>query len=509
MDINLNKFQYILLISFFLFSHTIDASPSSTHKINIVFAAGMNEINSEERNGFAAIAHLLKEHRKHETPTFFLFGGGSIGPSILSTFDLGSHIIDLLNAIEPDVMAIAKRDFSYQEDELTLRAYEAAFPFVSSNMIDKNTQQPLNGVLPYFIAQQGPYKIGVLSTLSDLALREYNLDRIQLNNKASSITKYAKILKQQNVDLIILLADELENNLAELISNGYVDVVFTKEASSTFRIGRPIYKHPNVVFIRNTAKLALTELSWDNSETKNLSINSTIYKYKNLVHDEEMNNILNNYKNRLKGILSKVIGTTSTAFTTRSSIVRSQESEFGNMVTDAMKAYTGADIAIINSGGIRGQSDYLANQTISRKDIALELPYRNNVIMITLSGTQLRSAIEHGLSGIAQLIGVYLQVSGLEIVYDSNKPVGNRVISLKHKNNNIDPNTLYTIALSDYLAKGGDGFTMLKKHQPSNSKQHNNLLSDVITHYIEEHKTIAPKIENRLIDIATAKPIIK
>ncbi len=58
----------------------------------------------------------------------------------------GSHIIDILNSLEPDVMGVTKREFSFYEDELSLRSYEAAFPLVASNVIDNRMGRSPDGL---------------------------------------------------------------------------------------------------------------------------------------------------------------------------------------------------------------------------------------------------------------------------------------------------------------------------------------------------------------------------
>jgi 5'-nucleotidase/UDP-sugar diphosphatase len=179
----------LLSLILLLVATTSHSEQSTANQLKIIYAGYMNEISSDKKNGYAAVASLLKEHRQQEVPTFFFFGGGSIGPSMLSAFDRGSHIIDLLNAIEPDVMAVSKREFSFYEDELSLRSYEAAFPFVASNTIEKITNKPLDGLVTSVITQQGAYKIGVLSTMSHITISEYNLKRINILNKVKAVKK--------------------------------------------------------------------------------------------------------------------------------------------------------------------------------------------------------------------------------------------------------------------------------------------------------------------------------
>lgn len=492
-----------MLVSITL-SMSLSAAPPHAHKVNIVFAASMNEINLEIRNGYAPIAHLLKQQRQSPTPTFFFFGGASVGPAMLSTFDLGSHIIDLLNKIEPDVMAIAKRDFSYLEDELILRSYEAAFPFVSTNLIDKRRKTPLEGIKPYFIAEQGPYKIGVLSTLSSRAINEYNLKNIQIIDDVKIIKQYANELRHQGVDLVALIDTGFIEDTTILLENKVVDIIFTKDSSAAFRTDRKITTHPRKVFIENVDDIAVSTISWNTPD--DIVIENTFYPYSSQPKDAEMQNMLADYKIRLDNLLDEIIATTTTDFSTRSIYIRNQESLFGSIVTDAMKDHTGADIALLNSGTIRGQSFYKAGQSVSRKHILLELPYRNNVVLMDLSGQEIRLAIEHGLSGMDKILGLYLQVSGLEITYNSKSLVGERIVSIKHKGKEISDDDHYKVALTDYLALGGDNFSMFAHHSPLYFSQQNySLLSDVVINHIRNLHVISSSPKLRLNDIAKGK----
>ena len=121
------KFRWLGALILMSGSNLAWATTPPINKISLVFAANMPEITSSNGMTYAKLASLLALARQEDEYTVFVFGGGSLGPSPLSSLDRGSHIIDILNTLEPDMMAISKREFSYYEDELTLRSYEAAF----------------------------------------------------------------------------------------------------------------------------------------------------------------------------------------------------------------------------------------------------------------------------------------------------------------------------------------------------------------------------------------------
>ena len=75
--------------------------------------------------GLAELGTAVRQFRNKEEHFLFLHGGDSLAPSIMSSFDQGTHMIDILNSILPEVMAIDEREFAHSEDELIMRISEA------------------------------------------------------------------------------------------------------------------------------------------------------------------------------------------------------------------------------------------------------------------------------------------------------------------------------------------------------------------------------------------------
>ncbi len=118
-------------------------------------------------------------------------------------------MIDVLNSILPEAMALDDREFAHGEDELILRIREAGFPIISSNIKDKLTGKSLQGIKNHRIYTAGNYKIGVFSILSPETSETYLAERLQINNNPELIKKEAEILKNKGADIIIMLQDSL------------------------------------------------------------------------------------------------------------------------------------------------------------------------------------------------------------------------------------------------------------------------------------------------------------
>jgi len=174
-------------------------------KARIVFTSEMPRIAETEQGDYAELATLLKQYRREPQPLFFLFGGDSLGPSTLSSFDRGAHIIDLLNLLEPDAMGVAKREFSFYEDELSQRSYEASFPLVASNLFDPITGANLDGLESSVLVQQGQVKIGVIAVLSPAAQQQYPLKRVMIFDPQTAVREQSALLRRAGAELVVLL----------------------------------------------------------------------------------------------------------------------------------------------------------------------------------------------------------------------------------------------------------------------------------------------------------------
>ena len=169
------------------------------------------------------------------------------------------------------------------------------------------------------------------------------------------------------------------------------------------------------------------------------------------------------------------------------------------MIADAQRAAFGADIALANSGGIRGDKIYEAGSKISRRDILTELPFGNVNILLEIEGSALLAALENGVSDVENVAGRFPQVSGMTFSYDGSKPAGSRVENVMIGASPLDPSASYKLATNDYIARGGDGYKSLKSAKVLIDKNSAKLLANDVMVYVRQQGTIAPKVEGRIV----------
>jgi 5'-nucleotidase len=185
-----------------------------------------------------------------------------------------------------------------------------------------------------------------------------------------------------------------------------------------------------------------------------------------LVKDPEQTALLEAYDklagpiaNRVAGIIPESLSRTPNA---------AGESVLGDIIADAQLAATraaadgGAVIAFTNPGGIRSDIARKPDGAVSYADLFASQPFRNQLVTLTLTGAQIKAALEQQWLDPAR--PRILQVSkGFSYTWDPAKPVGERVVagSIALNGQAIDPATSYRITVNGFLASGGDGFTAL------------------------------------------------
>ncbi|KAL9587461.1 MAG: hypothetical protein Q9203_003516 [Teloschistes exilis] len=162
----------------------------------------------------------------------------------------------------------------------------------------------------------------------------------------------------------------------------------------------------------------------------------------------------------LKYRLEKPIGYTMVPLDARFTIVRTRESNLGNFVCDLMRHHYSADCTLMAGGTIRGDQVYPPG-VLRLKDIMDCFPFEDPVIVIRVTGTAIREALENSVALVPALEGRYSQVSGIRFCYNPTLPRRSRIKWVEIANQPLDETCMYTLATRGYMGRGKDGFTSL------------------------------------------------
>lgn len=497
------RMTLVLLMGFFC-----SAADADLTSFKVVFVSEMTEMDSADKGSYPRLASLLSHYRDTAPPVLFISGGGGLAPSAMSSLDMGAHIIDLLNSLEPVTMVAGKREFSFGEDVLSLRSIEAAFPVISSNLTDALSGENLDGIQDHLMVSVGDLTLGIVALLPPIAQQEYNLQRVNIDTPVDSVRHHAAALRSAGADRVILAysccyRDYLQDldGLDQLLHDGIIDLALGKDEHLLLAEHRLDQMHPAHIWITEGDQVALVNLSLDP-----LAPSFLLDWHTESINDYDVDPavgvLVEDYTRRLESLLSQEIGKMNSAFSTYQVDVRTMENPLGNLLADVMRWHSGAEIALVNGGYIRGEQDFTVGQQLTRRDILRELPFRDQVVLLQVSGATLSAALENGLSQIDEIKGRFLQVSGMQVTYDTRLPVGQRVIAIQVAGAPLQLDKTYTLATRQFIASGGDGFDMFSDLRPNPYPgQVTRLISDILIDWIQQEKVVAPKVEGRLLDL--------
>ncbi len=472
---------------------------ADAHQLTLVYAAELPLIKNEPYGSYAQLATLLEQTREQHADVTFLFGGGSLAPSMLSSFDRGAHIIDILNTLEPDAMAVAKREFSYFEDEFSLRAYEAAFPMILSNATDPLTGANIDGAVRRLIIEKSGAKIGVVSVIHNSVVEEYLLQRLQITDPAAAVETQVEYLKKEGADIIVLMTSDKHDFVDQLLKQNTVDLVLRTDPHFTLTSDNQHSSNAQeYVFITTPGTAAVINVDWqDGDAEKQISVNTQ--SLNQLPVNKPVEAQINAYDDRISTLLGEEIATLSTSMNTQRYDVRTSENGFGNLISDALRDASHTDAALINGGAIRGERIYTPGHVLTREDISTELPFRSRITVLRIAGRHLKAALENGLSQVEQVTGRFPHVSGLTMNVDLNSPAGQRIKYLTVNEKPIEDARIYTLATSDFLAGGGDGYDALTMGtEVPFSQQVTPLIADIVISVFRRNQTVAAKKSGRI-----------
>lgn len=230
--------------------------------------------------------------------------------------------------------------------------------------------------------------------------------------------------------------------------------------------------------------------------------------------DPEVLQIINRYRDDVLKISEEFIGITLVILDSRR--CRLEECNIGNLITDAMidqyaSQYSGDNwtdtaIAFIQGGGIRTSIAHVNKPAnITKGELLAVMPFEGKTVKIKMTGEDLLKMLEHSVAKYfrERPPGQFLQMSGLKVTYDLKNDPGSRVVDVQVRCSNCDIPSYsrlendkeYNVLMPNFLAMGGDGYSMLD-NLPFSVLKYNELEST--TNYIQRHSPVYPGIEGRI-----------
>jgi 2',3'-cyclic-nucleotide 2'-phosphodiesterase (5'-nucleotidase family) len=465
----------------------------------------------EHIGGIAELTTLINNIRQTE-PNVFLFDSGDIFTGALSKLTDGALMFEFMTTMAYDAMAIGNHEFDYGADILLWQKNRVAFPVLSANMFFKDTNHPFAQL--HTIIERNGIRIGVIGTIGQdaatTAVLPGSTSGLDITDPAAAIQKSMDEIRDE-VDLVVVLthqghtapmqtdaeadprlARDIKEDIALAGAVQGIDVFFGGHADAG--TWEPVVQPETGTLIMQTfgqaTYLGYLQLQLD-ADTKAIqSYDGKLIPVDSdqLEPDPVIVAKMAAYRAKFPE-LTEVVGYSEARLNRR----YFDESDLGNLLADIAREATGADIAVIHPGTIRKD---IPKGDIEIVDILDTNPFVDPIVVMQVRGDQLFAIMEQSFT----LLRGLLQVSGLEVVYDTSRPERERLVSLRHNGKAVRDDDVFSVAVPEIIARGGDHYDeFLDTRLLHTSKS----LGDLTTAYFRKHKSVPRPDSGRQRDRAT------
>lgn len=408
--------------------------------------------------GGLARAAAIRSRIASEGPTLFVLAGDVLSPSLLSKYYSGRQMVEAFNAAGLDYATFGNHEFELARDTLVARIGESRFKWLSANCTEASGA-PFPRVTPWDTVRMHGRLVGIFGLTMEGRYRSY----VRCTNPDSAAASAIDALDRLGANFIIglthqsigadraLLRREPELNL---ILGGHEHHAIS-EASDARHVLKADANARSMQFVTVWG----AEGAW--RQAVNLIRVDAATR-----PDTAVLRITAAWRDSLRSRLGPetVIGQALEPIDARDAVSRQGESGIGRLVTDAMRAGTGADVALLNSGTLRLDdvvpAGPLSNYTIESLFLFAD---EARVMTFPLTGRRLREVLEHGVTNASLGAGPFLQVSGISFTYDPSRPDGSRIVGDIQRTGSgpIRPDETVRVAFGVYPAcEGGDGYVI-------------------------------------------------
>jgi 2',3'-cyclic-nucleotide 2'-phosphodiesterase (5'-nucleotidase family) len=450
----------------------------------------------------AAAATFISEKREEAERLgygFLLFDSGDmfVG-SPIGEFSNGKAVAEYFNYCGYDAMAPGNHDYDQGVETFKEFVESVDATFLGTNIVYKDTRQVVDYLKAYTVVEQDGLLIGIFSLLTEYMAGMTTPERF-LNHdvlpEIETAARYVDTLKAKGVDLIFALTGTgLRHDKRIAGSVPGIDVIFGSHSATALE--QPYEDSLNHTIIcqayGHLSSIGFLDL-WIDKKTQRISgYHGQLVDLlsEEIENDTGMLTIIEKWENITQKGFDEVIGYS------KEELVRTgfEESAIGNLITDAMREFFGVDIAIHNSGGIRGN---MPKGDVTYRDCYNIDALSNTAVTMEMTGEQVIEALEIGVNGHHAIF----QISGVRLKYDTKSPIGSRVLEVTVNDGApIDPQKYYTVVTNSFLAAGGGEYTIFKAG--TNVQDSFHYLRNIIAEYVKKHSPIEQKIEGRIIDVA-------
>ncbi|WP_344301427.1 bifunctional metallophosphatase/5'-nucleotidase [Nocardioides bigeumensis] len=497
-------------------------------------------IGTTPAGGAEYLAQYVRSLEETNPNSLFVSAGDVIGATpLVSAIFHDEPTIEAMNLMGLDYNGVGNHEFDEGPEELTRMqeggchpvegcfggdGFEGAdFEFLAANVTYKDSGET---IFPPFAIHEFPgvdvAVVGMTLEGTPNIVTAAATENLEFQDEADSVNALVPVLKKAGIETIVVLMHEGGSAGASLNEttvnscanptgaavdvikrfNPEIDLVVTGHTNWALNCpnlaGTGIMVTGAASVGRVVTDVDLT-ISRATKEVVSASINNVIVERTEFAPAADITELINHYGEIAAPIENRVIGTASAALSRTNNAYG--ESSLGDIIADAQLWATSgpgwshgapAVVSFMNSGGIRAAID--AGPITYGEAFSVQ-PFANVLVTMDMTGTQIDDLLEQQFSGGN---GV-LQIPA-SLTYDRSEsaPTGSKVSNVRINGVLLDPATTYRVTVNNFLADGGDGYSVLRQ---GTNRFVGEIDSDAFSRYVEFLGTVDPGPQNRITSI--------
>ncbi len=492
------------------------------------------EYQDIDAGGAEYLASALAQARAGQRNTVFVAAGDLVGGSpLLSALFNDEPAIESLSAMGLAISSVGNHEFDAGLAELRRRQQGgchpekgcqgpapfkgAAFQYLAASTVETATGKTIfpayairkfDGIPVAFIGLTLKGTPGIVVPSSVRGLR--------FDDEVETINALVPQLRAQGVEAIVVLIHEGgfpagDYNECPGISGPIVNIVkqldpavdlvvsgHTHKAYNCRIDGRLVTSGDKYGTIVTAIDVTLDRTTRD---VRSAQAENRLVRHDQYAKDAAQTALIAAYESKAAAIIDRPVGRIGASFTRDENAAGA--TTMGQLVADAHWAATrapedgGADFAITNIGGVRSSLLFSGDGTVSFGQVYTTQPFNNNLVVLRLSGAQIKEALEQQWIGQPKFRPLQLS-EGLRYAFDTRRPIGDRVLpgSLQLRGQPLRMDASYRVTLNMFLASGGDGFPAFAQGQ---ILQRSVLDHEALVAYLQAHPGLLPAPRDRVV----------
>jgi 5'-nucleotidase/UDP-sugar diphosphatase len=458
--------------------------------------------NSDGEYGMAARKTVVDQIRREVTTDggySLLLDGGDVNTGVPES-DLQDAVPDFqgMNLLGYQAMAVGNHEFDKPLMVLKMQRDLAKFPMLSANIYENGQRM----FAPYQVFHLGGLRVGVMGLTTEDTVRMAHPDNVGKLEFRSVISEASKVVPElrQKVDVVIAATHmgHYENGRhgtqapgdvemaravpgIDLVVGGHTQNPACMKAENVLDraylpgtacqpdrqngswivqahewgkyVGRADFEYRNGEF--KLVKYALIPINLKKSVTSADGKPTKVTYTDPIAQDKDMLALLSPFQQFGQDKLGVQIGSSDAKLEGDRAVVRSQPTNLGVLIGRAMMDRTRADLAIVNSGGVR---ESIPAGAITYKDVLKVHPFGNTVCTVDLSGAELQDYLNAAVK-MSPGSGAFPQFAGVALEVAAGLADKVRVGGVS-----LDKSKIYKVTINNFQASGGDGYPKLTGH---------------------------------------------